>query len=255
MTSDLKEHMGDSDEASEDISNEVIHSLVPRKVDLILEVLIPALKSVEVKVQVQNALVVLHVREEARIQPQPSVYQQVLTNLRKHAGVIAKGPVFMFNVMENIRREKDAYYFIIFDNDDVGKYLQVRGMDDNEERAIDTLLMYTLEQISSLNRLDFCWKLLRLEQDAFIYLVKIMIEKELLDEESFLKATKIVAITLYILSRGASYGDIEIRFLHSPSTISLYHNQVLQALVNLSINIIGPYQSQHQVPLEIAAVF
>ena len=52
MASDLKEHMADSDEASEAVSNEEVHSLVRWKVDLILEVLIPALESVEVKVEV-----------------------------------------------------------------------------------------------------------------------------------------------------------------------------------------------------------
>lgn len=45
---------------------------------------------------------------------------------------------------------------------------------------------------------------------------------------------------------------MQIRFQHSPSTISTYHNQLLETLVTLSADIVRPYCSQDEVPLEIA---
>ncbi|KAJ8431350.1 hypothetical protein Cgig2_002073 [Carnegiea gigantea] len=178
--------------------------------------------------QIQNALNVLRLRNEARVQAQTSTYQQVLTKLRQHPRVAATGPDFIFNVME---------------------------MHDEEEHSIDTLILHTLTGSSSQhapssqlrlprmigresgarfihrvlygNRLDFYHQLLRLDRDAFIHLVNLMIEKQLLDEGHYLKVAEIVAIGLYILTREASYCDVQIQFPHSPSSISKYHNQVL----------------------------
>ena len=45
----------------------------------------------------------------------------------------------------------------------------------------------------------------------------------------FLKAVEIVEISLYIFAREASHRDVQIRFQHSPLTISKHHSQVLQA--------------------------
>ncbi|KAJ8422707.1 hypothetical protein Cgig2_002691 [Carnegiea gigantea] len=156
VLSDLKEHMGDGDEANEDVFNEAVQ-------------LIPAAESHSLSrsahtrsrkhrseggsskrdAQIQHALVVLRMREEARAQPQPSIYQEVLTKLREHPGIAITRLDFIFEVMEYIRCEKDAKYFILFDNDDVRRYLQVRGMDDDEERVVNTLLLYALGQSSS----------------------------------------------------------------------------------------------------------
>ncbi|KAJ8424918.1 hypothetical protein Cgig2_027314 [Carnegiea gigantea] len=176
VASDLEEDMGDSDEANEDVSNEL------RKVNFLLQVFILALESIEVK---------------------------VLTKLREYPGVATKAVKaldFLFNVMEYIKREKDAYYFITFDNDDVCRYLKVIGFGDFTTSSKST---------PKITRDDRWGK-------------------------------------WGVFLKGASYRDVEIRFLNSPSTISKYHNQVLQALVKLSIDNVRPYQSQHQVPPEIA---
>lgn len=74
-------------------------------------------------VQIQNALDVLRLREEARLQPKPSTYQQVPTKLRQHPGVTTRGPDFIFSVMVYIRREKHFDYIVIFDDDDISRYL------------------------------------------------------------------------------------------------------------------------------------
>ena len=91
-----------------------------------------------------------------------------------------------------------------------------------------------------------------LERNAFIHLVNILLERESLDEGCFLKVVQIIATTLFILARGTSYRDVEVRFGHSPSTIGKYHNLVLQTLVNVSLDILMTYQSQLKVPPEIA---
>ncbi|KAJ8424778.1 hypothetical protein Cgig2_008846 [Carnegiea gigantea] len=138
--------------------------------------------------QIQNALAVLRMKEEVRAQPQPSIYQQVLTKLR---------------------------------------------MDNEEERAVDTLVLYILTGSSSqqapsshqrlpkmiggeseamfihrvlyCDRPNFCQPLLCLKRDAFIHPANVMIVKQLLDEGCFVRATEIIVITLYIFIRGASY--------------------------------------------------
>ena len=101
-------------------------------------------------------------------------------------------------------------------------------------------------------RVDFCRQLLRLDRDAFIHLVNVIIDSRAIDEGCFIKKTEIVALSLYIFARGASYRDVEIRFRHSPSTISTYHNQVLETLVKLSADIIRPHRSPDEVSPEIA---
>ncbi|KAJ8421346.1 hypothetical protein Cgig2_027954 [Carnegiea gigantea] len=181
---------------------------------------------------------------------------------------------------KRLRHEQDFDYFVDFDDDDISRYLRVRGMGDDEDRVVDTLILYTLTRSSSQQRTashsglprmigeesggtfihrvlngcqtDFCRQLLRLDQDAFIHLVNVIIEKRLIDEGRFIKTAEIVAISLYIFARGASYRDVEIQFRHSPSTIGNYHNQVLEALVKLYVDIVRPYQSQDEVPPEIA---
>jgi len=60
-------------------------------------------------------------------------------------------------------------------------------------------------------------EVLRLERDVFVNLVNIFIERDYLTECCFLKAFEIVAMSLFILARGASYQEAEDRFQHSPS--------------------------------------
>ncbi|KAJ8443304.1 hypothetical protein Cgig2_015782 [Carnegiea gigantea] len=56
----------------------------------------------------------------------------------------------------------------------------------------------------------------------------------------------------YILLTYSWRGEYYMRFSCSQSNISKYHNQVLQALLKLSIDIVRPYQSQVETPSEIA---
>ena len=60
------------------------------------------------------------------------------------------------------------------------------------------------------NRPDLCHKLLRLDRDVFIHLISMFMERGLLKGGRFVKAVGLVAITLFILARGASYRDVEI---------------------------------------------
>ncbi|KAJ8434514.1 LOW QUALITY PROTEIN: hypothetical protein Cgig2_030137 [Carnegiea gigantea] len=239
---DLKEHMGDSDKGDEDDSiyqhTSEGGSFGDRR-----------------RLRQQFADSVRCANSEcpccAPHKREPSPYQQVLTKLRQHPGVVVRGPDFTFSVMEYIRREKDGDYFVLFDDEDISRYLQVRGFGDQAPSSHQRLPKITggkggsmfIHQVSYGNRPDCCRQLVRLEIDAFTHLVNVMIEEQLLDKGSFVKVAEIVAISLYFFTRGASYRDVQIRLPHSPSTISKYHNQVLQALVNLSIDIVKPHQS------------
>ena len=80
--------------------------------------------------EAQNALELMRLKAEFRLNPPPSTYEKVLTKLRQHHGVAAKGPDFIFTVMEYIRREQDFEYFVVFNNDDITRYLRVRGLGD-----------------------------------------------------------------------------------------------------------------------------
>ena len=123
---DLQEHMGDSDEADEDDSNEQAQLSAgeesqspPRSVHTNAQKrrtkgessgdrrwLRQEFAKLSMRdAQIQNALNVLYLKEEARVQPQPSTYQQVLTKLMQHPGVATMGPDFIFSVMEYIRHE------------------------------------------------------------------------------------------------------------------------------------------------------
>ncbi|KAJ8438216.1 hypothetical protein Cgig2_011578 [Carnegiea gigantea] len=133
---DFEEHMGDSDEASEDDSND----------------------------QVQ-----LTAGKESRSPP-----RSVHTNAQKRRSVGGSS--------EYIRDEQDSDYFVIFDDGDISRYLRVRGMDDEEEHAIDTLILYTLVGSSSQQA-----------PSSHQRLAKMIVE--------------IVAISLYIFAKEASYND------------------------------------------------
>ncbi|KAJ8445649.1 hypothetical protein Cgig2_009050 [Carnegiea gigantea] len=156
----------------------------------------------------------------------------------------------------------------------------VQWMKKKTMHAIDTIVDYTLQcyhmdrpcstlkerlpraiggesgvqyiyRLFSGNRPDLCRKILRLDKDVCTHLVGIFMERRLLKEGCFVKAAKIVVITRFILVRGASYQEAEDRFQHSPLTIGKYHKQVLDGLVQLSSDIIRPYQSQDELPAEI----
>ncbi|KAJ8424846.1 hypothetical protein Cgig2_009134 [Carnegiea gigantea] len=292
---DLEEHVGDSDEAEDDEYNEqtkVSDGAESRSPPRTIQTNARKRRSEcrssgdrrrmrqELDAEVHNAFPLMCLKAESRHNPPLSTYERVLTKLREHLGVAAKGPDFIFNVMEYIRREQDFDYFVVFNDDDLTRYLRVRGMDKEEDCVVDTLILHTLVQSCSQQRTashprlprtigeesggafihrvlnstreDFCQQLLRLERDAFIHLVNVIIESRAIDEGCFIKIAEIVALSLYIFARGASYHDVEIRFRHSPSTVSTYHNQVLETLVKLSTDIIRPYRSPPEVSPEIA---
>ena len=153
-------------------------------------------------------------------------------------------------------------------------------MDEEKDCVVDTLILHTLVRSCSQQRIAshprvrrmigeesggafihrvlnstreyFCRQLLRLDRDTFIHLVNVIVESRAIDEGRFIKIAEIVALSLYIFARGASYRDLEIRFRHSPSTVSTYHNQVLETLVKLSADIVRSYRSPDEVSPEIA---
>ncbi|KAJ8431884.1 LOW QUALITY PROTEIN: hypothetical protein Cgig2_001576 [Carnegiea gigantea] len=166
------------------------------------------------------------------------------------------------------------------DEDDCRMDEEDCAMDAVEDHAIDTIIAYTLQRnhvdqpqptfkerlpraiggesgvkyihrLLNENRHDLCRKVLRLDKDVFTHLVNIFMERRLLKEDRFIKANKIVAITLFVLARDASYREAEDRFQHSLSTIGKYHKQVFEGLVKLPSDIIRPYQSQVELPTEI----
>jgi len=77
--------------------------------------------------------------------------------------------------------------------------------------------------------------------------VNIFIERNYLQEGRFIKVAEIIAMSLFIFARGASYREVEDRFQHCPATVGIYHHQVLEAFVKLSADVIRPFQSQHTV--------
>ncbi|KAJ8446492.1 hypothetical protein Cgig2_027454 [Carnegiea gigantea] len=101
-------------------------------------------------------------------------------------------------------------------------------MDEEEDRAIDTIVVYTIvvytpeyfhvERPHSMLKERLPWKL-HVHREGFT------------ERGHFVKSVEIVTITLFILARGASYREAEDRFQHSPSTIGKSHKQVLDGLV------------------------
>ncbi|KAJ8441407.1 LOW QUALITY PROTEIN: hypothetical protein Cgig2_002366 [Carnegiea gigantea] len=178
-----------------------------------------------------------------------------LTGLDKIEGACkgcCEGSDFVFGVIEYIMSEEDADYFVVQDNEDVCRYLQVRGFGYVTKNVINTLLLYTLQHGSSqappspherLSKMigdesgtNFNHRVLQISNieccvvivmtfianfctlNEMLLFISIMIERELLYE------VEIVATTLFIFIRGVCYRDVEIEFVHSPSTISKYHN-------------------------------
>lgn len=84
----------------------------------------------ELDAEVHNTLALMRLKAKSRLNPPPSTYEKVLTKLKEHLGVAAKGPDFIFNVIEYIRHEQDFDYFVVFDDDDITKYVRVRGLGD-----------------------------------------------------------------------------------------------------------------------------
>ncbi|KAJ8443576.1 LOW QUALITY PROTEIN: hypothetical protein Cgig2_020663 [Carnegiea gigantea] len=153
------------------------------------------------------------------------------------------------------------------DEDDCTMDKEDCTMDEVEDQAIDTVIGYTLEcYLADLPRSMFKERMPRAiggerivqtcvffasKKMLFTYLVSIFIERGLLEEGCFVKTAEIVAMTLFMLARGASYREAKDRFQHSPSIIGKYHKQVLHGPVQLSSDIVRPYQSQDEVPAEI----
>ncbi|KAJ8432992.1 hypothetical protein Cgig2_029442 [Carnegiea gigantea] len=276
---DLEEHVGDSDEAKDDEYNEqteVSAGAESRSPPRTIQTNARKRRSEggssgdrrrmrqELDAEVHNALALMRLKAESRLNPPPSTYEKVLTKLREHPGVAAKGPYFIFNVMEYIRREQDFDYFVVFNDDDITRYIQVRGlgdvMDEEEDCVVDTLILHTLVRSCSQQRTASYLRLPRMIGEesggAFIHRVLNSTREDFcrraIDERRFIKIAEIVALSLYIFARGASYRDVEIRFRHSPSTVSTYHNQVLETLVKLSADIARPYRSPDEVSPELA---
>ncbi|KAJ8436744.1 hypothetical protein Cgig2_009718 [Carnegiea gigantea] len=200
----------------------------------------------------------------------------------------ATSPNFCYRIrFHYIHQKKEEKLFLNLDDEFVVRYMTLIGMDEEdctmdeeEDRAIDTIIGYNLQRyhldwprstlkerflraigeesganyihiLLSGNRLDLCREVVRPEKDVFTHLVSILMEMGLLKEGRFVKAAEIVAITLFILARGANYREAEDCFQRSPSTIGKYHKQVLDGLVQLFGDIVRPYQSQDELPTEI----
>ena len=84
---------------------------------------------------------------------------------------------------------------------------------------------------------------MRIQRDVFIALVNIFIERNYLQEGRFIKAAEILAMSLFIFARGASYREVEDRFQHCPATVGIYHHQVFEEFVKLSADVIRPFES------------
>ena len=68
--------------------------------------------------------------------------------------------------------------------------------------------------------------MMHLERDVLVNLVNIFIEREYLQDSSFIKAAEILAMSLFIFARGTSYWEMKDRFQHCPTTVSNYHKQL-----------------------------
>ena len=142
---DLEEHVGDSDEAEDDEYNEqteVSAGAESRSPPRTIQTNTRKRRSEggssgdrrpmshELDAKVHNALALMRLKVESTLNPPPSTYDKVLTKLREHPGVVAKGPDLIFNVMEYVRHEQDCDHFVVFNDDDITRYLRVRGLGD-----------------------------------------------------------------------------------------------------------------------------
>ncbi|KAJ8445632.1 hypothetical protein Cgig2_018573 [Carnegiea gigantea] len=222
---------------------------------------------------------------------QSSLIKQVQARLKEHPQISAMGSNFIWSVIDYIKKHKEEKFFMDlgdefvvtshqegFGSNSVSELEMDKAncrmeeedctMDEEEDHVIDTIVVYTLEQrlpktigresvanyihrLLYRNRPDLYREVLCLDRDVFIHLVSMFMERGLLKEGHFVKAAEIVAITLFILARGAGYREAKDRFQHSPSAIGKYHKQVLDGLVQVSADIARPYQSQDELPSEI----
>jgi len=92
---------------------------------------------------------------------------------------------------------------------------------------------------------------LRLTPHAFIQLVNLLIDRGSLMDGTKVKVPEQVGMCLFILARGASYRDVKDKFKRGIGAVKHYHREVLKALVELSSDVIRPYQKLNAVPEEI----
>ncbi|KAJ8421846.1 hypothetical protein Cgig2_021711 [Carnegiea gigantea] len=251
---DMEEHVGDSDEANEDGSDVEIKCLgVEESRSPPKSVHISRGNSSDRKRQelldwssrdeeVQQALAILCMRDESR--QQPSLIKQVQAQLKEHLQISAMESDFIWSVMDYIKKHKEQRFFLDLDDEFVVRYVTSRGMfscgrpcftlKEKLPRAIggESGTNY-IHRLLYGNRPNLCHKVLRLDRHIFIHLISMFMERGVLIEGPFIKAAEIVAITLFILARGASYREAEYRFHHSLSTIGKYHKQVLGVLILL----------------------
>ncbi|KAJ8444294.1 hypothetical protein Cgig2_029707 [Carnegiea gigantea] len=118
---DLEEHVGDSDEAEDDEYNEQTETNARKRRSEGGSSGDRKRQRQELDAEVHNALALMCLKAESRLNSPPSTYEEVLTKLREYPGVAAKGPDFIFTVMEYIR---------LFNDDDITGSLRVRGLGD-----------------------------------------------------------------------------------------------------------------------------
>lgn len=75
--------------------------------------------------------------------------------------------------------------------------------------------------------------------------------QQLLRDGKHISIEEQLGIGLYMLAKPASVRDVAERFQHGVCTISNYFHAVSKALQTLSTQIIRPYQSLNETPLEI----
>ncbi|KAJ8419782.1 hypothetical protein Cgig2_006923 [Carnegiea gigantea] len=106
---DLEEHVGDSDETDDDEYNEQTETnALKRRSEGGSSGDRRRLRQ-ELDAKVHNALELMRLKAESRLNPPPSIYEKVLTKLRQHPGVATKGPDFIFTMMEYIRLKLFAF--------------------------------------------------------------------------------------------------------------------------------------------------
>ncbi|KAL9662864.1 hypothetical protein QQ045_027699 [Rhodiola kirilowii] len=97
-----------------------------------------------------------------------------------------------------------------------------------------------------------CKEQLRLTDTMLKDLVNTRVTRQLLKDSRHISVLEQVGMTLYILAKGASYRHVADTFKRSPTSVGKYFHRVLEALMELSFDVIMPHKSVDDVPAKIA---
>ncbi|XP_020094902.1 putative nuclease HARBI1 [Ananas comosus] len=132
------------------------------------------------------------------------------------------------------RREEEEFEFINF------IHPVTNGDETSERRRIHTSVltgaMYVQEVLEGHD--ERCKREFRMETHVFKALVKCLRDKGLISDTKYVSAEEQVAMFLFTLSKNASNRTVQERFQHSGETVSRHFRVVLEAITQLTEDLI-----------------